>query len=487
MSNTSPPEPSVPPATVNTDKLSLGTKLAYGAGDLGPAIAANVEVFFGLYFFTNVAGISAGLAGSILTISKIWDAVNDPMVGVLSDRTQSRWGRRLPWILYGAIPFGITFFLRWIVPHFSDDRSINNWALFGYYVIIGVFLNTFYTVVNLPYTALTPELTQDYNERTNLNSFRFSFSIGGSILSLILAQIIFAQLKIPVTQQYLVLAGICTVISVLALFWCVWGVRNRALNYEAQREETEASESIPILEQLRIAFSNRPFVIVAGIYLCSWLGVQVTASILPYFVVNRMQLPEADFPLVAIAVQGTALVMLFVWRALSDRVGKKAVYFMGMILWIIAQAGLYFLKPGQVGLMYFLAILAGFGVSTAYLIPWSMMPDVIELDELNTGQRREGIFYAFMVFLQKVGLALGLFLVGQALEFSGFVERLPGEPIPPQPESAVSAIRVAIGPLPTVALICGLILAYFYPITREVHDEILLKLQERKSNLPSQD
>ena len=92
-----------------------------------------------------------------------------------------------------------------------------------------------------------------------------------------------------------------------------------------------------------------------------------------------------------------------------------------------------------------------------------------------------------MLFLQKVGLALGLFLVGQALEFSGFVERLPGEPIPPQPESAVSAIRVAIGPLPTVALICGLILAYFYPITREVHDEILLKLKERKSNLLNND
>jgi GPH family glycoside/pentoside/hexuronide:cation symporter len=154
---------------------------------------------------------------------------------------------------------------------------------------------------------------------------------------------------------------------------------------------------------------------------------------------------------------------------------------MGMILWIIAQAGLYFLKPGQVGLMYFVAILAGFGVSTAYLIPWSMMPDVIELDELNTGQRREGIFYAFMVFLQKVALAVGLFIVSQALQLAGFIERVPGQPIPPQPDSAVFAIRIAIGPLPTLALICGLILAYFYPITREVHAEILLKLKERNS------
>jgi GPH family glycoside/pentoside/hexuronide:cation symporter len=482
MSNTSPSDSSVPPATPNPEKLSFATKLAYGAGDLGPAITANIGVFFALFFFTNVAGLSAGLAGSILMIGKIWDAINDPMVGVLSDRTKSRWGRRLPWMLYGAIPFGITFFLQWIVPRFSDNPSSNTLALFWYYVIIAIFFNIFYTVVNLPYTALTPELTQDYNERTSLNSFRFTFSIGGSILSLILAQIIFAQLKIAPQQQYLVLAGICTVLSVLPLFWCVFGVRDRVLAFEAQHADAEHPESIPIPEQLRIAFNNRPFLFVVGIYLFSWLGVQVTASILPYFVVNWMGLPDAEFPKVAIAVQGTALVMLYVWSAISQRVGKKVVYYMGMILWIIAQAGLFFLKPGQVGLMYFLAVLAGFGVSTAYLVPWSMIPDVIELDELRTGQRREGIFYGFMVLLQKFGLALGLFLVGQALEIAGFIATVPGQPTPTQPVSAQLAIRIAIGPLPTVALICGLILAYFYPITREAHAQILLQLRERNSS-----
>ncbi len=456
------------------EKLSFATKLAYGAGDLGPAITANIGVFFALFFFTNVAGLSAGLAGSILMIGKIWDAVNDPMVGVLSDRTSSPWGRRLPWMLYGAVPFGIFFFLQWVVP------PLTQWGLFWYYVIIAIFFNSFYTAVNLPYTALTPELTQDYDERTSLNSFRFTFSIGGSILSLFLALGVFSLLKIELQQQYLVLAGICTVASVLPLFWCVWGVRDRVLATEARRIETETEEQIPVLQQLRIAFTNRPFLFVAGIYLCSWLGVQVTASILPYFVVNWMGLSEAEFNLVAIAVQGTALLMLYVWSAVSERVGKKAVYYMGMILWIIAQAGLFFLQKGQIGWMYFLAVLAGFGVSVAYLIPWSMMPDVIELDELQTGKRREGIFYAFMVFLQKMGLALGLFLVGVALESAGFKERIAGQGIPVQPDSALLAIRIAIGPLPMVALILGLILAYFYPITREVHAEILLKLSERK-------
>jgi GPH family glycoside/pentoside/hexuronide:cation symporter len=166
-----------------------------------------------------------------------------------------------------------------------------------------------------------------------------------------------------------------------------------------------------------------------------------------------MRLSEAESGLVALAVQGTALVMLFFWQAVSQKLDKKIVYFLGMIFWIIAQIGLFLLQPGEITLMYILAVLAGFGVSVAYLIPWSMVPDVIELDELETGKRREGIFYAFMVLLQKIGLALGLFIVG---------------------------IRLAIAPLPAFFLIISLILAYFYPITRQVHAEILDQLAARR-------
>lgn len=479
-----------PAAKAPDDKLNFSTKLAYGAGDLGPAITANILAFFLLFFFTNVAGLNVGLAGSILMIGKIWDAVNDPLVGMLSDRTRSRWGRRLPWMLYGALPFGCFYFLQWVVPRFSSDPTTNQWALFAYYILIAIIFNTFYTAVNLPYTALTAEITQDYNERTQLNSFRFAFSIGGSILSLVLAQIIFSVVKVEgdsaSTQklQYAVLAIACAILAVVPLYWCVWGIRRRVLQMERRRTEGVQEAEIPFLEQLRIAFSNRPFLYVIGIYFCSWLAVQVTASILPFFVVTWMGLPEAQFVQVTLAVQGTALVMLFVWSAVSQRVGKKAVYFMGMALWIIAQGGLFFLQAGQIGLMYVLAVMAGVGVATAYLVPWSMIPDVVELDELQTGQRREGVFYAFMVLLQKVGLALGLFILGLALDWAGFVE---GKPRIDQPESALTAIRVAIGPLPTVALVLGIVLAYFYPITREVHAEILLKLQERKRNQAAQE
>ena len=138
------------------------------------------------------------------------------------------------------------------------------------------------------------------------------------------------------------------------------------------------------------------------------------------------------------------------------------------------------MQEGQVVLLYVLAIMAGCGISTAYLIPWSMIPDVTDLDELETGQRREGIFYAFMVLLQKFGLAAGLFLLGQGLAWAKFQESVPCQPAPVQPDSALFAIRLAIGPLATIALVIGLGLAYFYPITREVHSEILMRLAEKR-------
>ena len=251
--------------------------------------------------------------------------------------------------------------------------------------------------------------------------------------------------------------------------------------FEAKRQDIEETPSIPIGEQLKIIFSNKPFLYVIGIYLFSWLAVQVTASVIPYFVINWMRLKESEVPTVILGFQGTALLVLFLWSALSKRLGKKVVYFMGMSLWIIAEIGVFFLQPGQTILMYALAVLAGFGISTAYLIPWSMMPDVIELDELNTGQRREGIFYGFMVLLQKFGLAFGLFLVGNALEASGFKSVVGQDTLPVQPDSALLAIRFTTSIIPAFFLICGLVLAYFYPITREVHAEILFKLKERQN------
>ncbi|MEB3357440.1 MAG: MFS transporter [Synechococcales bacterium] len=461
-----------PPAP-DVERLNFWTKLSYGTGTIGTSLTGSILAFFFMFFLTDVAGLPAAWAGSVLMIGQISDAISDPIIGLWSDRTKSRWGRRYPWILAGAVPFGLSFLLLWLIP------SNSNWLLFVYYVVIGIVFKTAFTAVYLPYVSLTPDLTQGYHERTSLNSFRFTFSIGSSILALALVGVIFDQVE-DLNTRYLVVGAMGAVLCIVPLYLCVWGTHRRVLAAERRYAQTPRPAPLALTQQVRIAFSNRPFLLVMGIYLCSWLAAQMTAVVMQYFVVSWMNLSAQIFTYFALTVQGTALSMLFVWSFLSQRVGKKVVYFLGVSLWIIAQGGLFFLQPGQVSLMFALGVMAGFGVSTAYLVPWSMLPDVIELDELKTGQRREGVFYAFMVMVQKVGLAIGIFLVGQVLSWAGYVERIPGEPSPVQPASALLVIRLAIGPIPTLLLILGLVLAYFYPISRELYAKILLRLSQRR-------
>ncbi|MEM9155578.1 MAG: MFS transporter [Cyanobacteria bacterium P01_F01_bin.33] len=451
----------------DSDKLSFRTKVAYGMGDLGPPIAANLQLFFLLPFFTVVAGLPVGMAGSILAISKIWDAINDPMIGILSDKTHTRWGRRRPWILFGAIPFGLVFFAQWLVP-FPGNTT----ALFWYYIAIAVLFNTLYTAVNLPYTALTPELTQDYDERTSLNQFRFTFSIAGSLLAGVLHPLLMDQFQDDPQRGYAIVSAMWSVAIVLPLLYCFLGTR--------ERYQSASTTDLPLFQQIRIAFRNRAYLNLIGIYLFSWLAVQLTATIIPFYITFWMGLDNQWISFSILGVQGTAMAMLFVWNQVSARMGKRVTFAMGVSIWLLAHCALFLVQPGQLGLMLGLCVMAGMGVSVAYLIPWSMVPDIIEVDELATGERREGIFYSFMVLLQKVGLALGLFLVGQMLEIAGFISAGAGETVTEQPDSALQAIRFAIGPLPAISLILSLLCVAFYPITRERYAEVLHQLNLRK-------
>ncbi|NJK27567.1 MAG: MFS transporter [Coleofasciculaceae cyanobacterium SM2_3_26] len=461
------------PAESPVAPLDLKTKLAYGTGEVGKEIVGSILVFFVLFFLTNVAGLSPSLAGAVLMLGRVWDAINDPLVGWLSDRTRSRWGRRFPWMMTGAVPLGVCFCLQWWVPPTSQT-----WTLFAYYSVVVFFLYASLTAVSIPHSTLAAELTQGYDERTTLASFKASFSIGSSILGLVLAQFIFAAIA-DTRQQYLALGAVGGAIAILTTFLCVWGTYKRYWDMQAVRPQLELVTPIPMWQQVRIAFSNRPFLYVMGVYLCSWMGLQITAAILPYFVVDWMGLSDDAFTQTAIAVQGSALIAMFFWNALGQRVGKRAIYCMGIPLTLVSILGLFLLQPGQVGLMYGLAIATGIGLATAYLVPWSMLPDAIDLDELNTGQRREGIFCGFLIQLQKFGTAIAIFLVGNALEWAGLVTGLEGQSRTVQPELALQTIRWLIGPLPAFLLAIGIVLAALYPISRSFHEEIVLKLKER--------
>lgn len=470
-----------PSSKVNypSPQLSLPVKLAYGAGDFGAGLTSQFLAFFLLIFLTDVAGMAPGMAGSVLAVGKIWDAVNDPLVGMLSDRTQTRWGRRYPWIFLTAIPFGISYCFIWIAPSFTQE-----WMAFWYYVAITSVFQIFFTTTNLPYSTLTAEMTQDYDERTSLTSFRLSSSIIGGLSILIVAGLLpvladqfpdvgFIQTE---AQRYITLGIFGGIASIVTIYWCIFGTygymakKAKAAGKFLGDSDNEEQESF--FTQLKIVMGNRPFLYVVGIYLFSWLALQITAAVIPYYGKYVM---SVDGSLLALIVQGIAIAMMFVCAALSKRIGKQNLYFLGSGVWILVQIGLFFLRPGQNGVLYGLCAIAGFGVATAYVVPWSILPDVIELDELNTGRRREGTFYSFMTLLQKIGLAFGIYLVGQALEASQFDPALDT-----QLEPAIQAIRLFAGPVPLVLLICGVVLMWFYPLTKEVHAEIMLKLAERR-------
>lgn len=462
------------PADNLRPSLTLPVKIAYGAGDLGAGLTSQFLAFFLLSFLIYVAGMDPIVAGSVLAFGKVWDAINDPLVGMLSDRTKTRWGRRYPWMFITAIPFGLSYYLIWISP-FADGTSDS--SKFWYYVVVTTIFQMFFTTTNLPYTALTAEMSRDYDEGTDLTSFRLAFSVGGGVAILIIAGVL-GQLISDDAQRYMISGIVGGVISVLSIYWCIFGTigymekkaafEGRSLNATAQTDELQES----FLTQLKSVLSNRPFLFVVGIYMFSWLALQITAAVIPFYAKSWMGTDES---LVALLVQGPAIIMMFVCARLSKRIGKKNLYFLGSGLWIIVQSALYFLQPGQLNILYGLCILASFGVATAYIVPWSILPDVIDLDELNTGRRREGTFYSFMTLLQKFGLAIGLFLVGAALDASGF-----DKDSVIQSDSALNAIRFFMGPVPLMLVVCGVVLVYFYPVTREFHAEVMLKLAERR-------
>jgi GPH family glycoside/pentoside/hexuronide:cation symporter len=456
------------PQTPRAPRLSFATKLAFGAGDAGAGITSTLLVFSFLVFLTDVAHLKPGLASSVLAIGKIWDALNDPIIGVLSDRTRSKWGRRHVWMIGAAIPFGLLFSLHWIVPPFLSDQ--NQMGLFWYYVAVSIAFNTAFTAVNLPYTALSPQMTQDYDERTSLTGFRFAFSIGGSLAALAFGFVL-SQQALPPAQQYALLGGISAIASIVTIYWCVWGTTDPSAG-EAPPSIDEHDDRASWWHEIRDALANVPFRYVIGIYLCSWFAFQLTATTIPYFVTYYMGL-DAYFS-VALIVQGSAMLALFVWAKLGETIGRRGVYFLGTGLWTIAQAGLFVITPDEDGWLYILCALAGIGIATAYLVPWSMINDVTDLGELQTGERREGTFYSLMVLLQKLGLAFGLAMVGQALERFGFNSALET-----QSDSVLTALRVLVAPFPACILAIGLVLTYFYPLTKSVHTEILLQLSER--------
>lgn len=451
--------------------LPFSVKLTYGSGELAAAIPSSLSAFFVLYFFTSVAGLTPALAGGVLLFGRLWDAINDPLIGWLSDRTRSPLGRRYPWMLVGVVPLAVCFVLLWTVPPVQRQ-----WQLFAYYATLSIFAFASLTAVQLPYTALAAELSDDYDERTALISMKSAFSIGGSILGLLMAQVVFDRIADP-RAQYHLLGKLSASSAVFMIMICVAGTYRRYWQVQAGRSTLKPrSSSTSLIAEIRSVFNNSAFRKILGLYLCGWIGIQLTAAMLPYFVNAWMGLTESHFARMALTVQGSAIAMVLVWERVAKLSGKRTVFMVGAPLAILALVSLMTIQPGEVVLMYLLGIIAGAGVATMYMVPFAMLPDVIDLDELQTGLRREGLYFSALVFLQKLGIAVALFVSGQLLDITGFIANAPT-----QPANALWAIRFLIGPLPAMLLLCSLWFACKYPISRQRHHQILVELHSQRT------
>ncbi len=465
--------------------LSFWIKLAYGTGDWSPASYGTLRQIFYAIFLTDVVGLDARLASFAALVGIIWDAVNDPLVGILTDRMRSRWGRRRPFLLFFSIPFGASFLLLWWAPPWHNQIALAVTVTLAFMIS-----DTFETLCEVPFSSLLPELTPDYDERTTLTSYRILFNLLASLVAAVAAPaIIDATLAAGLSQQqgYLIVAGIFGGLAVIPFLLIFAVVRER---YGAA---DRPQETVTFKETLRTCWANIPFRFATLIYMLNWITFDLVALVLPfyllYWIANGNMLTSVLFLGVSLPLESAVFALLLItaiaalpfWLWLSHRLGKHIAYIIGMVFWAGVQIGIFLVHPGQITLVLWMAFLAGLSVSAAHILPDAMFPDVIEWDELRTGRRQEGIYYGVKNFIRKLTGALAIFLALQVLGWFGYQTPPTGVTNFEQTTITLTAIRILIGPLGAVLLFSAVITAWFYPLTRERHARIRRLLGNRKS------
>jgi GPH family glycoside/pentoside/hexuronide:cation symporter len=443
------------------------------------------SVFYAIYL-TDVVGLDARIGSFAALFGIIWDAVNDPIVGMISDRVRTKRGRRLPFLLWFGIPFGLSFLLLWWAPPWKSQV-----ALAVHVTLAFAIADTLSTLISIPFLSLTPELTPDYDERTTLTSFRTFFQLTSA-----LAVVIFAPMLVDAViaaggsqqQGFMLVGAIFGGLAIPPYLIMPFVFKEKNIEEEVQ------SASLP--EMLRAAWANKPFRYVAGIHTMNWSAVDMVAVTFPYFALYWIGRGD---PLASVHVFGLDLslesaflgtlmlaTILFVpfWLWVSQRTNKRAAYIAGMVFWIAMQFLIFTVQPGGTGRMLILCILLGIGLSSAYVMPDAIFPDIIEWDELRTGRRQEGIYYGARAFIRKMTGALTIFLTLQLLGWAGYQAPSNGVTTFTQPDSALFMIRLMISPIGAVMLLGAVLCAWFYPLTREKHARIRKLLESRKARLP---
>ncbi|KAF0108269.1 MAG: glycoside/pentoside/hexuronide:cation symporter GPH family [Anaerolineaceae bacterium] len=474
---------------IKAKALSFWVKLVYGSGDWSGSSYGTLRQIFYAIFLTDVVGLEPRLASVAALVSIFWDAVNDPLIGVLTDRMRSRWGRRRPFLLFFAIPFGLSFMLLWWAPPWESQIALAVTVTLAFMVS-----DTLETLVGVPFASLLPELTPDYDERTTLTSFRMFFNLLASLATAVAApMIVDAALAAGLTQQqgYLLVAGLFGGLAALPFLLIFAVVRER---YGAA---DRPQETVTFRQTVRTAWANIPFRFATLIFMLNWITFDIVALALPFYLLYwiaagnmlasvtllgvSLPLESAVFAILLV----TAIIALPFWLWLAHRTGKHTAYIIGMVFWAGVQLAIFSVRPGQVTLVLWMSFLAGLSVSAAHILPDAMFPDVIEWDELRTGRRQEGIYYGVKNFIRKTSGALAIFLGLQALGWFNYQTPPEGVTTFTQPPETLTAIRMLIGPLGAALLFSAVITTWFYPLTRDRHTRIRKLLEKRNGRRES--
>ena len=445
--------------------LSLRTKLGYGVADVGASLSYNAVNFFFLFYLVEVIGLRPGLAGVALLSGRLIDAVTDPLMGTLSDRTRSRYGRRKPYIWAGFIPFGLSFALLWTIPNASQS------VMFALAALALALHAIIYTVVQVPYMALTPELAPDYQERTQLTSYRIGFGTLASLIAAATPPLLVASLNSAAglsEEARFGWGGVGVVFGVVMSSSYLL----MALNV---REPARAPFNDPLEENrqpsLRSVLRVRGYLALIALFSSVTIGLGIVSSMLPFYLAS-LQLNPGEQTLVLGLLFVVAIAALPLWNVVAARAGKSLALALGLAVLIVGLLLIVLVVPsaGLSSPLIGAVALAGVGTGAALLFPWAMLPDVVEFDLLAHGARREGLLYAVFTFAQKSAFALGAALNALVLELANYTSTAPS--------SAQSAITWMVGPAAASAFFVALLLAWRYPIRKAEHDAVRKMLEK---------
>ncbi len=441
----------------SSGKLLVKTKLFYGVGDIGNAVINSAVQFFLMKFYTDGALILPALAGTALLAAKIWDAINDPLMGWLTDRTSSRFGKRRVFMLFGALPLGMSIALLWFVPPGMPVLWTFLWISLSF-----ALFDTFWTLTNVPYYALTSDLTDDYDERSSLTAYRMVMAVPAYLVGAALTPAIVGAFAVQRTG-YAFIGIAYGLLATVSLLVCAWNIRERKSNSASVTQGTP-------LKSLVATFKNRPFVRLLIAYIVINISFALVKTLMAYFLQYQLNM-AAETPIAMGLMLVCVTLSIFVWKKISERLDKGPAYAAGMLLGSLAVSLTFFLPNEKTNWIYAIAMLAGFGFGAQWIFPWAMVADVVDYDRLATGEQRSGMYYGVWGLVTKMSEALALAGTGWVLTGFGYVANVQ------QTALARLGIRLFFGPLPAVLILLALPLLIWYPITRHSHAEVQRRLQ----------